>query len=245
MLLTHTSGLAWPSAEDKIPHIWHFYTNDEGPPLDTWLRDYILPDGSQYREAVWKNYPPGEKQLYSNIGTSLLALVVENITGKDYRDYCREHIFEPLEMYQTGFRFSNINEELLATPYWDDGRAMEPFNHLYYPAGSIKTNIEDFSHFVIAFLNQGTYHDKSILKPSTVDKMFSLQNPSTGVAFLWYWGCFGKCIGHNGGGTGFRTNAQWFPDLDKGLFIFSNIDNEEVVQGGRIYELVRYQLEKY
>ncbi|MCB0551244.1 MAG: serine hydrolase [Phaeodactylibacter sp.] len=50
----------------------------------------------QYRPAVWKKFPPGEQELYSNIGTSLMALIVEQISGEDYRDYCRKNILVPV-----------------------------------------------------------------------------------------------------------------------------------------------------
>ncbi len=109
MLLTHTSGLAWPVEEDRIPDFHHFYTLEEPPSIKDWLPDYILLGGSQYRASVWKEFPPGEKWLYSNIGTSLLALIVEEISGKDYRDFCRENILDPLEMHNSAFRLSNLN----------------------------------------------------------------------------------------------------------------------------------------
>ncbi len=245
MLLTHTSGLAWPLDNDGIPDFHHFYYNNEEPPLLLeWLPEYILTNGSQYRARVWKNYPPGAQELYSNIGTSLLGLIVGQITGMDYRDFCSENILEPLEMNNSGYRLGSLNEELLTTPYSDNNSPLGYYTCRHYPAGFLSSNIEDFSHFMIAMLNDGVYNGNRILNPESIEKMIELQNPSSGTALLWAH-CIGDCIGHLGGGTGFKTWAEWHFNNGSGLFIFSNKVNESIAPGGRIYELVRNEANKY
>ena len=175
MLLIHTSGLAWPADDDGIPDFHHFYRLDEMPLISEWIPEYILPGGTSYRETVWKEFVPGSQWLYSNIGTSLLALIIENITGQDYRDYCREQILEPLEMNNSSFRFSELNQELLVTPFYDNGHPMHQFNLRHYPVANLKTNIQDFSHFISAFINGGEYKGNRILESATVEKMFEIQ----------------------------------------------------------------------
>ena len=244
MLLNHSSSLAWPEDPDRIPDFHHFYTSEEPPLIRSWLPDYILPTGNQYRTSVWKNFPPGEQFLYSNIGTSLLALVVEEISGMDYRDYCRDNIFMPLDMEQTAFRLSKLNTENLVTPYYDSGFPMPYYTCRHYPAGFISTDIEDFSHFMIAMLNKGIYQNKRVLKESTFDKMIKLVDATSGTANLWVH-CLGDCIGHLGGGTGFSTWAEWHLEAGTGFFIFSNRVNKSIAPKGRIYDLVKYQAYQY
>jgi CubicO group peptidase (beta-lactamase class C family) len=244
MLLIHTSSLAWPTDEDGIPGFYLLFQHDEVPLISEWLPEYILPGGSFYRASVWKDFPPGQQELYSNIGTSLLALIVENIWGIDYRDYCKSNIFEPLEMHNTDFRLSGFSEELLAIPYIDINHPLPQFTNLAYPAASIKSSMEDFSHFMIAILSSGAYKGIRILEPGSVEKMFELHNPATGRSLIWT-NCLGDCIGHSGTGDGFSTRAEWYPESGKGLLIFSNKRNELVYPKGRIYELVRYQFSKY
>ena len=244
MLLNHTSGLAWPDGPDRIPDFHHFYSADEPPLISEWVPQYILPEGAQYREAVWKNYKPGEIFQYSNIGTSLLGLVVEEIVGEDFRDYCRTNILEPLEMYNSAYRLDRLDEEMMVTPYNDGGFPMNYYTCRHYPAGFLSSDIEDFSHFVIAMLNYGTYKDKRILEKETVEQMLKLQDPSSGTANLWVH-CLGDCIGHIGGGTGFSTWAEWHFENDRAFFLFSNKVNESVSPLGRIYELVKYEAYKY
>jgi CubicO group peptidase (beta-lactamase class C family) len=244
MLLNHLSSLAWPEDAQTPPGFHNFYTSEDPPLIREWLPEYILTGGKNYRLNVWKDYAPGEKFVYSNIGTSLLALVVEEITGEDYRDYCRTKIFAPLEMVHTGFRFLSMNVDRLVTPYDDHGRPMRYYSERIYPAGFISCDLEDFSHFVIAMLNKGAYKGNKILNTATFDKMIELQEPISGTANLWVH-CLGDCIGHLGGGTGFSTWVEWHPDNNRALFLFSNKVNGAISSPGRIYELVKYQAYKY
>ena len=244
MLMTHRSGLAWPDPNEGIPDFYYFFPHEDVPLISEWLPGYIIPGGEQYKSNVWKNFAPGEKELYSNIATPLLALIVEQISGMDYRDYCIENILEPLEMYSTAFRINLLNEDFLATPYYDNNYPMLQYTYRHYPAGNLKTNLEDFSHFAIAFLNYVVYNGKRILETASIEKMMEVQNPATGMALLWS-NCPGGCIGHNGGGTGFSTRVEWHFDGNKGIFIFSNKVNNSVYPLGRIYELVRYQSNTY
>ena len=46
-------------------------------------------------------FPPGEVLAYSNYSSGLAAYIVEEVSGLDYREYVREHIFEPLQMTKT------------------------------------------------------------------------------------------------------------------------------------------------
>jgi CubicO group peptidase (beta-lactamase class C family) len=244
MLLNHTSGLAWPEEEDHIPDFWHFYQDAEVPSIGDWIPEYIIEGGSQYRDNIWKDFKPGTRELYSNIGTSLLALIVEEIVNEDFRDYCSENILIPLEMYNSGYRLKNYNRASLATPYYDNNQPFEPYILRHYPTGSLNSNIVDFSHFAFAILNKGTYNGRQILKPGTVDKMFEVQNPESGLSNLW-WHYQSDGIGHNGGGTGYSTMFELFPGQQKGLIILSNKKNTSVYPEGMIYDLVRYQCALY
>ena len=244
MLLNHTSSLAWPKSEDRLPNFEYFFNHDEVPLISDWIPDYILPNGNNYRNTVWKDFLPGELELYSNIGVSLLALIVENISGMDFRDYCSEFILEPLEMIDSAFRLENMDEGLLATPYYNSNYPIEQFVYRHYPAGNLKSNIEDFSHFIAVYLNNGEYNTKRILESTTIEKMFEIQNPVSGMANLWNHR-LGDCIGKYGGGTGYSAYVEWHFDAGIGMFIFSNKYNESVYPLGRIYELVRYQSNNY
>lgn len=44
-------------------------------------------------------FTPGTGRSYSNLGYSILGLIVEKISGIPYTEYCRKEIFEPLGIY--------------------------------------------------------------------------------------------------------------------------------------------------
>jgi CubicO group peptidase (beta-lactamase class C family) len=44
-------------------------------------------------------YTPGKGKAYSNLGYSILGLIIEKVSGMPYEDFCRKTIFEPLGIY--------------------------------------------------------------------------------------------------------------------------------------------------
>ncbi len=45
------------------------------------------------------HFAPGKGRSYSNLGYSILGLIVEKASGVPYEDYCKKNIFEPLGIY--------------------------------------------------------------------------------------------------------------------------------------------------
>jgi CubicO group peptidase (beta-lactamase class C family) len=85
-LLTHTSGLA--DYEDLIPG----GTTKQ-------LRDADVLEILQEQDGAY--FSPGAKFRYSNGGYALLALIVENVSGKRFAAWLRENIFQPIGMHNT------------------------------------------------------------------------------------------------------------------------------------------------
>ena len=44
-------------------------------------------------------YTPGSGRAYSNLGYSILGLIIEKVSGMSYEDYCKKNILEPLGIY--------------------------------------------------------------------------------------------------------------------------------------------------
>jgi CubicO group peptidase (beta-lactamase class C family) len=44
-------------------------------------------------------YTPGQGKAYSNLGYSILGLVIEKVSGMSYENFCRKNILEPLGIY--------------------------------------------------------------------------------------------------------------------------------------------------
>lgn len=45
------------------------------------------------------HFTPGSGRAYSNLGYSILGLVIEKVSGMSYEEYCKVSIFEPLGIY--------------------------------------------------------------------------------------------------------------------------------------------------
>src|SRR5258708_18860937 len=46
---------------------------------------------------------PGKEEHYSNVGFSILAAIIESVSGQSYDQYVGEHIFKPAGMTRTGY----------------------------------------------------------------------------------------------------------------------------------------------
>ena len=147
-------------------------------------------------------------------------------------------------MNESSYSYTEYNRESIATPYYMNNQPFEPYILRHYPTGSLNSNIVDLSHLVFAMLNNGSYNGQQILMPETIEKMWEIQNPESGLSNLW-WHSIGNAIGHSGGGTGYSTMLELFPGQKKGLIILSNKKNDSVYPAGRIYDLVRYQCNHY
>jgi len=165
---------------------------------------------------------------------------VEQISGMDYRDYCRERILDPLGMASSTFYLTELDFTFIATPYTNNNEPMWYYTSRHYPAGFLSTNIDDFAKFVQACLNYGALNGIRILQKNTFASMIHNPNIKIGSSNLWDH-YIGSTIGHIGGGTGFSTSVEWDMAMGKAFFIFTNKVNNSVYHYGRLYELVKYQ----
>ena len=116
MILSHRSSLA----DDNLYWIALSYLPGDpdvvGFPYP-WLEEYLTPGGSAYSSSTWSMAKPGEEYYYANIGFSIIAYLVEILSHQDFNDYCREHIFLPLQMNTSGFRLRDHDIDTIAVPY--------------------------------------------------------------------------------------------------------------------------------
>jgi CubicO group peptidase (beta-lactamase class C family) len=220
-LLTHTSGLNWPESDSEVPGFYDEYPMDSAPPLAVWLPRFLLPEGEHFVPTVWLGDRPGSREYYSNIGVALLAYIVEVVSGMDFNDYCKENIFEPLEMLSTSYAYDDLNLDEVATAY-SPGRAPIPYSRSRaYPSGALKTTVEDFSHFIIAYMNRGRYGTERILSEATVDEILTMRNAASGTALIWQRR-YGDWFGHAGGKDGVAAYVEFQRESKVGLMVVAN-----------------------
>lgn len=231
MLLSHRSSLA----NDNNKRISLSYLPGD-PDVNNfpypWLKDYLTPNGLAYSTSVWSENVPGEEFAYTNVGFSLVGYLVELISGENFNQYCKNHIFEPLHMFNTSFRLRDVNISNLAIPYeYTKGNYLAHPHYgmmILHSAGSMRTTIEDLSHFLIVHMNGGTWEGIEILKNSTVELMHkdhysSDGNERYGLGFSVKINKFGKKeIGHSGGWPGVHTIMKYRPEDKTAMIALTN-----------------------
>lgn len=249
MLLAHQSSLA----EDPLAFYCYFPGDLEikGYPYP-WLKEYLLPQGIHYKPQIWADYPPGEEMSYANIGYSILGYIVELVTNMTFYEYCNRYIFKPLEMENTSFKLNDLNISQIAVPY-EHGQPLLHYSILDYPAGGLRTNVIDLSHFLIAHMNKGKYKNVSILGEDSINEMHRVQYPSKKYGFEYglgfqIWKIGGeKYIGHTGGLYGVATKMVYRESDKVGIIFFMNkgVNNlRDIIAFSLIERLLFWKAEK-
>lgn len=78
----------------------------------------VLVDSALHTKLL---FPPGSRESYSNTGFSLLAAIIEQVTGKTYDVHVRDAIIAPLGLRRTGFLLPKFQMKELAHGYQPKG----------------------------------------------------------------------------------------------------------------------------
>lgn len=166
--------------------IWHLLTHSSGLKQDVlanwWERD---PSGAAVRHEALCSYfigaglefEPGTAVKYNNLAFSVLAEIINRVSGTDYADYLQSHIFTPLGMEETGFDV-HIQGGNRNIPIYDgDNRVMvmDGYHKLKYPAGGLFSKAPDLLKLGRAMLNEGAIGASRIVSPLTLRQMISPQ----------------------------------------------------------------------
>lgn len=201
-LLTHTAGVVEFTDPDYEPD----------------LRDETV---KSVLDAPLR-YTPGKQFLYSNAGYTLLAAIVEKVSGEPYEVFLREELFEPAGMASTGYRLPDWNEKLLAHWYRgdiDNGTPLEkpyPFWNLIGNGGILSTT-EDMYRWHLAL-----ERDEILSKEAKMQ----LYTPFL-ARYAYGWDVreteHGTLIRHNGGsGLGNSADFVRYVDADVTIVLFAN-----------------------
>lgn len=183
-LLNHSSGIPDAGSLKLAKWIHH----DKDPALDqTDLIEQVFPD---FKTLLFE---PGEDTAYTNIGYMLLGAIIEKTSAKNYRDYIRKNILEPLEMKQTDFVYTSDMEAFEAAGSHPTFTFMAPILRIMMgsfiretsngslwlervytnqePPSALIGSTEDASRLVRAFLNKGILDGNRILSEESIERM--------------------------------------------------------------------------
>jgi len=225
-LLRHRSSLA-DNAEFYEPY-WSEATGDPTTSLESYLRNYLAPDGAHYDpEKNFLESAPNEVETYCNTCYALLGLLAEEIAGVPFERLSQEVLFTPLEMTSTGWFLRDFEAMTPAMPYRhaaDTGYVAYGQNgYPDWPAGQLRTTITDLARFLSVYSWGGRFKGQAVIDPSTIDTLTpvdSLIAPHTWFEAKLRNGR--RVYTHGGGDIGVRTVATFDPVGGRGVVVLTN-----------------------
>ncbi|MGH8793315.1 MAG: serine hydrolase domain-containing protein [Stackebrandtia sp.] len=215
-LLTHTSGLV-----DQL--------GDDYDPIG---RDELL-EAAAESKLLW---PPGTAHSYSNLGYSVLAAIVEEVSGLSYDEYLNEKLFAPAGMTQTGYTVPEFDQNKVAQQYDANDEPQGKPNELPWaedgPYWNLRGNGGILSTAADMFAWQQALAGEDVLSAEAKEKLFEAHVPEEDDGDTYYgygWVIFdaeGNKVAWHNGGNGFSF-ADALIDLDEGHFVFWNTNQVE------------------
>jgi CubicO group peptidase (beta-lactamase class C family) len=205
-VLQHTSGLI--DYEPFVPE------DSERQIVDREVLDLMMQQDHTY-------FPPGSEHRYSNSGYAVLAMVVEEVSGRSFADFLNENIFEPLGMHDTvahregvsvianrayGYHVGETGAELSDQSPWS----------AVLGDGGIYTSVLDLAKW-----DQALY-DNPFVRPQLLETAFTpgLEDYGFGWRIDEYHGH--RRMHHEGSTIGFRNFMQRFPDERLTVIVLTN-----------------------
>ena len=127
-------------------------------------------------------FEPGTRWNYS-FCADVLGAIVEVVSGMPYSEYLRKNVFEPLEMFDTGFYVPEEKQDRLAKTYTVNElkeytgeflcvrSRMNDVPRFESGGAGLTSTIDDYSKINQMLLNGGEYKGKRILHPETIKFM--------------------------------------------------------------------------
>jgi CubicO group peptidase (beta-lactamase class C family) len=139
-------------------------------------------------------HQPGTAWNYG-ISTDIIGFLVEKLSGQTLGEYMAQHIFEPLNMDDTGFYVPANKLERLMQVYTlnQQGQTIPMQNvplgdftsepEFQSGGGGLVSTMKDYFTFAQMLLNEGEYDSKRILSRKTVEYMRSNHLPASMIPF--------------------------------------------------------------
>lgn len=170
---------------------------------------------------------PGESIVYANIDPPLLGVLMEDVTGRSYRELLRDEVLTPLGMGDTDVNYAIDLGPDVARAGMPDGRggrraqpvhANAPF---FAPTGSIQTTAGDMARFLEAQLGRrpDLFDEAALTRLHTPLARNAQGLGSLAMAFFVDRWNEAVVVSHPGLFSGYSANLVLVPELGAGLFV--------------------------
>ena len=184
-------------------------------------------------------FEPGEEFAYSNGGYSILAAVIEMVSGEPYEKFMFKNLFEPAGMFFTGYRRPDWTERTVAHWYVENKDNGTPLgkNYPYWNLlgnGGILSTTSDMYRWHLALLDEG------ILSSKVKRKMFTPVLNEYGYGWDILDTDRGILIQHDGGSMlGNSAEFRRYIDARAVSILFCN----QAFEGRPLFDAVRDRIE--
>jgi CubicO group peptidase (beta-lactamase class C family) len=229
MLLSHVSGI-----HDNWNILGPLEVSGSDTPLslEVFIQGYLLSGGIYYHSNNFIDAEPGSAYEYTNVGSTLVAYLVEVISNTTFEEYCQQNIFLPLGMNETSWFLSNLNSDHIAIPYYYTSSGFDTYGHYssaVYPCGFLRTSISQHARLMTALMEGGIFADSKILDNSTLQLMMTHHYPDLASHYGFFFEHYGVLWGHNGAGPGVSTRLFFYPEAHEGVIVMLNIEDSSAL----------------
>lgn len=200
-----------------------YFPNDELPTITQMLTG----EKPSVDPPVSIVYTPGEKQIYSNPGYSVIEKIIEDVTNKAFEDWMEQKLFDPFNMTNSSFEQPVPKKffQQMATGYTDD---LEPYPYKLFPykaAGGIWTTPSDLARFLMTVLEDHHSNTNKILSKKMTDSVFAKNSDRLGFAKIYSDESKDVLFEHWGSNSGFTCYLLGSVNHNQGVVIMTNSDN--------------------
>jgi CubicO group peptidase (beta-lactamase class C family) len=175
-LLTHSSG-------------FHEFLKEDGG-------DYEKIEAIPFLHRAFSEdlaFSPGSKAIYTNVGYSILGIIIEQVSGMTYESFLKKHLFDLNQIKNIGYHVDKTENANLAHGYingkdWGTipehikEKGDQPYWNLK-ANGGLEASLNDMYHWANAFTNH------TILTNESIERMFSPLQKEEGFDSFFGYGC--------------------------------------------------------
>ena len=227
-------------ADKKSITLHQCLTHTAGFP-DAFGDDYEQVDAAGFMQMVFENEliaPPGTEHHYSNVGYSILGIIVEKVSGKGYEQFLRENLWLPAGMKKTGYLAPGHKPADLAVGYRNGKRWGTALDHPWMadgPGWHLRANGGVLSTVGDMHLWYKALQGNTILSEKARNQYFTPHVSETpdesGTHYAYGWVIdndpgLGRIIWHNGGNGVYNAFMGFAPDAKVCVVISSNANDK-------------------
>lgn len=230
-ILSHTAG--------TTVHGFAGYASGERLPDLRQMLEGVPPSNSP---AIRVDKVPGASYRYSGGGYQVMQQAMEDFTGRNFAEYMRKQVLEPLGMKHSTFQQPLTAQQLtqVALPYLGDGTAVVGGPHVYpeLAAAGLWTTPSDLARFAIGLQRAWAGERKAILSANATRTMMTRGLEGHGVGPVIGGTAPREYFMHGGANAGYRCLMVSYLDGD-GFVIMTNSDRGGELTGGVLRTVAR------